>query len=55
MVFPNVTVLWENSYKAFEDWYVHPDLVDMNLVNTIITNESLSCDKIKTILDSIRI
>ena len=26
------------SYKGnpFEDWYVHPDLVDMNLVNTII-------------------
>ena len=33
-----VRIFSDVSYKGnpFEDWYVHPDLVDMNLVNTII-------------------
>lgn len=26
------------SYIVFEDWYVHPDLVDMNYVNDLISN-----------------
>ena len=30
----------ENSFQ-FEDWYVHPDLVDMNYVNDIKRDESL--------------
>jgi hypothetical protein len=56
LVFPNVSIFWGDSYKAFEDWYVHPDLVDMTHVTPFITHESLSCDKIKTILkESIRI
>ena len=50
LVFPNVTVFWENSYKPFEDWYVHPDLVDMDYVNTIKSNDSLSCNQIKELL-----
>jgi hypothetical protein len=28
LLFSNVSVFWEGSYKPFEDWYVHPDLVD---------------------------
>ena len=46
LVFPNVSVYWEGSYKPFEDWYVHPDLVDMSLINKIKTNESLNWEKI---------
>ena len=37
LVFPDI----KNDNLIFEDWYVHPDLVDMNKVNKIITNKSL--------------
>ena len=46
LAFPNVSVHWEGSYKPFEDWYVHPDLVDMSLINRIKTTESLNWEKI---------
>jgi hypothetical protein len=48
LVFPNVSILWGGSYKPFEDWYVHPDLVDMTQVNKVITTDSLTCDQIRT-------
>ena len=35
---------------AFEDWYVMPELVDMNLVNRIKRDESLNHDEIIKIL-----
>lgn len=46
LVFPDVQLPSNTFYKGkrcgpFEDWYVHPDLVDMNYVNTLITSESL--------------
>jgi hypothetical protein len=50
LVFPNVSVFWEGSYKPFEDWYVHPELVDMDYINKIKTLNSLSCEEIKKIL-----
>jgi len=50
LVFPNVSVFWEGSYKPFEDWYVHPELVDMNYVNKVMTNNSLNVEQIKDIL-----
>jgi hypothetical protein len=50
LVFPNVSVFWLGSYKPFEDWYVHPDLVDMNFVNKFVTNESLNTEQIKELL-----
>jgi hypothetical protein len=50
LVFPNVSVFWEGSYKPFEDWYVHPDLVDMTMVNTIMTTKSLSSEQIIKLL-----
>ena len=49
LVFPDVKVI-NNGYEPFEDWYVHPDLVDMEYVNKIKTTESLNCDEIKNIL-----
>ena len=30
LVFSNVSIFWEGSYKPFEDWYVHPELVDID-------------------------
>ena len=50
LVFPNVSVFWCGEYKPFEDWYVHPDLVNMDYVNSIKTDKSLTCDEIKNIL-----
>ena len=52
LVFPNVSVFWEGSYKPFEDWYVHPDLVDMELINKIKTTKNLNSDEIKELLFS---
>jgi hypothetical protein len=47
LVFPDV----KNGPNAFEDWYVHPDLVDMNYINKIKTNESLEFNQIMSILN----
>lgn len=47
LVFPNVSVLWEGSYKPFEDWYVHPELVDMNYINKLISTDSLTVEQIR--------
>lgn len=47
LVFPNVSVFWQGSYKQFEDWYVHPDLVDMNYINTLVTSDSITDEQIK--------
>ena len=50
LVFPNVSVFWQGEFKPFEDWYVHPELVNLDYVNSIITDRSLNCDEIKNIL-----
>ena len=47
MVFPDV----KNGQSAFEDWYIHPDLVDINYINKIKRNESLDYVDIMNILD----
>ena len=47
LVFPDVCVLWEGEYKPFEDWYVNPDLVDMDYINTIKSETSLNCKEIE--------
>lgn len=52
LVFPDVKVFHNNDFLPFEDWYIHPDLVDMDYVNKIKTNKSLTCEEIKNILNS---
>jgi len=52
LVFPDVKVFHNNDFLPFEDWYIHPDLVDMDYVNKIKTTESLTCEEIKNILNS---
>ena len=47
LVFPDV----RSCQNAFEDWYVHPDLVDMDYINKIKTNESLDYHDIMIKLD----
>ena len=50
MVFPDVEVFVEGKYRPFEDWYVHPDLVDMDYVNKIRSSVGLKTDDILKIL-----
>jgi hypothetical protein len=50
LVFPDVAVFFEGSYCPFEDWYVHPELVDMDYVNKIRSKVGLKTDEILKIL-----
>ena len=40
----------KDSGNAFEDWYIHPTLVDMNYINKIKTDISLEYTDILNIL-----
>jgi hypothetical protein len=55
LVFPDVQVFFEGRYCPFEDWYVHPDLVDMEYVNKIRSNVGLTVEKIREILIPVKI
>jgi hypothetical protein len=50
LVFPNVSVFYGGRHSEFEDWYVHPDLVDMDYINSIKSKISLKCEDIKSLL-----
>ena len=52
LVFPDVSVFWEGGFKPFEDWYVHPELVDMDYINKIRRYSSTRCDDICDILNT---
>jgi len=47
LVFPDV----RNGQHAFEDWYIHPNLVNINYINKIKRTESLDYHDIMDILD----
>lgn len=51
LVFPDV-IFNESIHGAFEDWWVHPDLCNMDYVNTIKTEKSLPHNEIKNILNN---
>jgi hypothetical protein len=53
-VFPDVSVSHKHygGRIPFEDWYVHPDLVDMNYILKVRKTESLSYEVIEEILES---
>jgi len=46
LVFPDVLVYWEGGYKPFEDWYVHPDLIDVERIRSCKTDEILKSQEI---------
>ena len=50
LVFPDVSVFWEGSYKPFEDWYVHPELVNMQQINSLKSDVSMTNDQIRELL-----
>ena len=46
LIFPDVQLPSNTTYRgkqcgAFEDWYVHPDLVDIDLINKYKTDKSI--------------
>jgi hypothetical protein len=47
LVYPDVSLYWLGGYKPFEDWYVHPDLVDMSLINDIKSDTALKVEEIR--------
>ena len=47
LVFPDVAVFFEGRHCPFEDWYVHPDLVDMDYVNGIRSSVGLKVEEIR--------
>lgn len=50
LIFPDVSVYWEGKYSQFEDWYVHPKLVNNDLIKKYKTDKSLTCDEIYELL-----
>ena len=50
LIFPDVATFFEGKKCQFEDWYVHPDLVNMNFVDKIKLNHS---ENHKTIINRI--
>ena len=52
LVFENVSVFWQGGFKPFEDWYVNPDLVNMDYINSIKRSGNITTDEIKKILIS---
>jgi hypothetical protein len=47
LVFPDVSLFNLGQFCVFEDWYVHPLLVDMDFVNSIRSDFSLKADVIR--------
>jgi len=50
LLFPDVSVFWENKYCPFEDWYVHGDLVDADIIKKVKSESSLTNEEIVKIL-----
>jgi hypothetical protein len=50
LLFPDVSVFWEGKYCKFEDWYVHKDLVSIEVINKLKQNVGLPHEEIKKIL-----
>lgn len=53
LVFPDVSIIYNNTFLKFEDWYVNPDLVDADIINKIKSDISLTHEKIVKILDKL--
>jgi len=47
LLFPDVSVFFEGRYCEFEDWYVHPHLVDSKIIDKLRSDVQVNCDEIK--------
>lgn len=52
LLFPDVRVDY-GGWNPFEDWYVHPDLVDHEIINKCKTEDSLKSEEIKELLNKL--
>jgi hypothetical protein len=50
LLFPDVSVFYEGRDCVFEDWYVHPDLVDPVLIQTLQRSQSMNHQAIQQLL-----
>lgn len=50
LVFPDISVFFNGANRVFEDWYVHPDLVDMEYVRKVQSQKSMTHEEIIRIL-----
>ena len=50
LVFPDISVFFNGANCVFEDWYVHPDLVDMEYVRKVQSRKSMRHEEIIRIL-----
>jgi hypothetical protein len=46
LVFPDVSLVFQGKNCEFEDWYVHPDIVDMQMMNAVRSDTSLNHEEI---------
>lgn len=46
LAFPDIKVFWNNYFQPFEDWYIHPDLISVDFINKIKTDDSLNYNDI---------
>jgi hypothetical protein len=55
LLFANVSVFWQGADCPYEDWYVHPELVDMEYIKEIISGNyvNYTSEQIKQILDQL--
>ena len=53
LVFPDVSVFWQNKWCKYEDWYAHPDLIDTDIINKIKSDVSLTHEEVVNRLDTI--
>jgi hypothetical protein len=50
LVFPDVSVFWQGKYCKFEDWYIHPELINPDIINKIKSEESMNHEDISNLL-----
>lgn len=50
LLFPDVSVDWTGKLCAFEDWYIHPEIIPRGIFEHVHTENSLSNTKIIEIL-----
>jgi hypothetical protein len=50
LVFPDISVFWQGKYCKFEDWYIHSELINPDIINKIKSQESMNHEEISNLL-----
>jgi hypothetical protein len=51
LAFPDVTVFWNGQRNPFEDWYMHPSIIDINMIDNVKVSESLFHEDVIAVLE----